>query len=172
MVAASQVALGPVHFRCAQHIHKPQATSTQVRSNDVWLRCFPAPSFGSPLHHVFISHTFFYLFLFMSFLPSCLFVSSFFSFAHTLVRPLAYSCAITPNEVLGRPGCYKEVWFIVCPWSLGSSSQPRTLGLSCPLFTPSSFRLNCVRVAHSSSRTWSFSLMTWSFRLLTWSFQR
>lgn len=107
----------------------------------VWHRfLFPAVHLVPPFHPFFPSHTFFFPFLFMSFLPSCLVISSFFSFAHTLVRPLAYS-RTTSSGVLGRPGYYKEVKFIVCPWSLGFfSSQPHALGLSCPPLMSSSFR--------------------------------
>ena len=106
----------------------------------VWHRfLFPAVHLVPPFHPFFPSHTFFFPFLFMSFLPSCLVISSFFSFAHTLVRPLAYS-RTTSSGVLGRPGYYKEVKFIVCPWSLGFfSSQPHALGLSCPPLMSSSF---------------------------------
>ena len=46
--------------------------------------------------------------------------------------------------VSGRPGCYKEVGFIGCVWSLGSTSlQPHKSGLSCPPFMSSFVCLFC-----------------------------
>ena len=52
-----------------------------------------------------------------------------------------------PRSYLGRPGFYKEVGFIGCPWSLGFFSlQPHTNGLSCPPFMSSSV---CLFRAHT-----------------------
>ena len=74
-------------------------------------------------------------------------ISSFLSVAHALVQPLVRARThILNTQVSGRPGSYKEVVFIGCPWSLGSASlQPRTSGLSCPPFTSSFVCLFCAR---------------------------
>ena len=90
-------------------------------SNEVWLHRFSSPPFGSPSHPFPFTHLLFPLF-FHVLLPSCLVISSFSSFARTLVPALVCTCTSTyfQTQVSGRPGLYNEVGFIGCPCAFGS----------------------------------------------------
>lgn len=73
------------------------------------LHLIPPFIFPPPPHTHFLFSCFSCLF--------CLHVRSshfFFSFARTLVQPLAYLCTLHVNQVLGHLGCYKEIWLIGC----------------------------------------------------------
>ena len=108
-----------------------------------------------PLHLVplFIlspfTHLLFPLF-FHVLLSSCLVISSFSSFARTLVPALVCTCTSTYilTQVLGRPGLYNEVGFIGCPCALGSPfiSTTRTFVPSRPLVMSS---FSCLLCAHT-----------------------
>ena len=111
-----------------------------------------------PLHLVPLSTLPLYTLLFPLFfhvlLSSCLVISSFSSFARTLV--LALVCTCTPTYILtqvsGRPGLYNEVGFIVCPCALGSPfiSTTRTFVPSRPPVMSSFFCLLCALGPHLS----------------------
>ena len=79
-----------------------------------------------PLHLVPLSsfplHTLLFPLFFHVLLSSCLVISSFSSFARTLVPALVCTCTSTYTLTLvsGRPGLYNEVGFIGCPCALGS----------------------------------------------------
>ena len=78
-----------------------------------------------PLHLVPPSslplHTLLFPLFFHVLLSSCPVISSFSSFARTLVPALVCTCTSTylKKEVSGRPGLYNEVGFIGCPCALG-----------------------------------------------------
>ena len=95
VVAATKAAQGPLGFVGALCAHTHTARTFEARLgpprfvNEVWLRCFSAPPFGSPFHPFPFTYTFFPSFI--SRLP-CLHVPSFhsfLSFACTSVRPVA-----------------------------------------------------------------------------------
>ena len=108
-----------------QHVHVQPGLHRF--SNEVRLHWFPSPPFGSPFHSFPFTHLFL-LFLFMSSLASCPFISllSFFC-AHNGLGLSLYAHIYLHTQVLGRPGLDNEVGFIGCPCALGFSSQPHTL---------------------------------------------
>ena len=118
-------------------------------SNEVWLHRFSSPPFGSPSHSFPFTHLLFPLF-FHVLLPSCLVISSFSSFARTLVPALVCTCTSTyfQTQVSGRPGLYNEVGFIGCPCALGSPfiSTTRFFVPSRPLVMSS---FSCLLGAHT-----------------------
>ena len=104
-----------------------------------------------PLHLVPLSslplHTLLFPLFFHVLLSSCLVISSFSSFARTLVPALVCTCTSTYilTQVSGRPGLYNEVGFIGCPCALGSPfiSTTRTFVPSRPPVMSSFFCLLC-----------------------------
>ena len=89
--------------------------------NEVRLHWFPSPPFGSPFHSFPFTHLFL-LFLFMSSLASCPFISLLsFSCAHNGLGLSLYAHIYFYTQVLGRPGLDNEVGFIGCPCALGFS---------------------------------------------------
>ena len=87
---------------------------------------------------------------FHAFLSSCLGISSFLSFAHTLVRPLAYTCARALNPGFRSPRLLCRSGSSGCPWSLGSVHRNH---LHSPVSSPSH-----VFIRLSSARTHLHSL--------------
>ena len=104
-----------------------------------------------PLHLVPLSslplHTF--PLFFHVLLASCLVISSFSSFARTLVPALVCTCTSTylQKQVSGRPGLYNEVGFIGCPCALGSPFISTT-HTSVPSRPPVMSSFFCLLCAH------------------------
>ena len=92
-----------------------------------------------PLHLVPLSslplHTLLFPLFFHVLLSSCLVISSFSSFARTLVPTLVCTCTSTYifTQVSGRPGLDNEVGFIGCPCALGSLFISTTHTHLCPV---------------------------------------
>ena len=104
-----------------------------------------------PLHLVPLSslplHSLLFPLFFHVLLSSCLVISSFSSFARTLVPTLVCTCTSTYifTQVSGRPGLDNEVGFIECPCALGSLfiSTTHTFVPSRPPVMSSFFCLLC-----------------------------
>ena len=124
-------------------------------SNEAWLHRFSSPPFGSPFILFSFTHMCFHLF-FHVLLSSCLVISSFLSFARTLVPALV--CTRAPRFQVAQ--VFTMRWlFIVCPCALGSlSSQPHTL-------LPRPVPLSCLHsfVSAVSTHTSALALALFAF---------
>ena len=107
-----------------------------------------------PLHLVPLSslplHTLLFPLFFHVLLSSCLIISSFSSFARTLVPALVCTCtsAYILTHVSGRPGFYNEVGFIGCPCALGPPFISTT-GIFVPFRPPVMSSFFCLFCAHT-----------------------
>ena len=124
-----------------QHVHDQRGL--RRFSNEVWVHWFSSPPFRFPFSSFPPSHTFVFLFSFMS---SCLHVS-FLSFAHTSVLALVCTCTFTYFKHR-----FQVAQVLTMRWGSSAvpvhlfsiSLQPHTpLSRLVLLFMSSSFRLCC-----------------------------